>query len=70
MSQPKDETKVIAFSACWSGDICRSCYLGGYIRVMVRLLGSRSKNSIRDLTQIGSRIGRSLAEFDNVEAWS
>jgi hypothetical protein len=25
---------------------------------------------IRDLMQIGAKIGRSLAEFDNVEAWS
>ncbi len=37
VSQPKDETKVIAFSACCS------CYLGGYIRLMGRMLGTRSK---------------------------
>ena len=43
VNQPKDETKVIAFSACWSGDICCSCYLGGYIRLMGRMLGTRSK---------------------------
>ena len=70
VGQPTAETKAIAFSAGRSGDICRSCYLGGYIRVMGRMLGSRSKNAIRGLTQISPRIGRSVTEFDNVEAWS